>query len=115
MYKLVQGKIGELEGLLNAATAEGYTQLFREFHAPFILDPATGAPSSGDVYSFMMKKPDSPPEVAKMIGEYAGAFREMMVSLGLGDRLGPPGGKATVLDLVRPPPDGAPAPAPPSD
>jgi hypothetical protein len=101
MYKLVQGKLGELEDLLNAAVKEGYTELFREFPAPFILDATTGVPSPVDVYSFMMKKPTPPLLDENFMSGFTDSMRGAMVALGLGDRLPPPGGKAPVFELIK--------------
>jgi hypothetical protein len=107
MFKLVRGKVDEIEARLNAACAEGYTQVFREFP---IFDASTGLPL-GEL-AFLMKKPDDP---SGQVAGYVDVFRDMMTSLGLGDRLPPKQKPATVLDLVRPQGEAQEAPTPASE
>jgi hypothetical protein len=111
MYKLIKGTVDELESRLNAAVAEGYTQLFREFPPPVTLvNYDSSQPAAPDVYAFMMKRPDSGLPSAGAMAQYASAFREVVVAMGFGDRLPPVPKDAPVVDLVRkapPPTDGA--------
>jgi hypothetical protein len=97
-YKLVKGKIEELERLLNDAVADGFSQVFREF-PPFLPNVPVGNVETDVVYAFMMKRPDP---MLPSGHDMANVIRSAAAALGLEDRL-PPAKEGKVLDLVRPP------------
>lgn len=96
-YKLVKGKLDELEGLLNAAVAQGYTQLFREFPPPSPMLAALHDPNRShepEIYAFMMRRPDPDAGLPgipspEKIEQYASVFRELMELLGFANRFPP--------------------------
>jgi hypothetical protein len=93
MFKMVCGTLDELDGKLNAAHQEGYTQLFREFPCDIAV-----IPNAETKYYFLMMKPQPPPIFD--LTNYAKQFREVIKMVGLGDRLMPESKDASVIQLI---------------
>lgn len=107
MYKVVSGKIDELESRMNEAVEAGFTEFFREFPPTLPSVGSVDEMSLTSTYHFMMKKPAELqtlfPSVDAIDG-YVTVFRRLATSLGLGDRLPPEPKSADVMKLVPPPP-----------